>query len=1122
MNRPPQTQITERILDLLRQRPGLKAAEIAAALELQKSAVNQALYGVLADQVVQDRAYRWSVAKPAAGAGDGSRTWGEGTRGPLAQLCRYYLDCLAHDAEQGCSVFAAGNSGAFDYAPLAELPELRSLGTWARPLDDEAQRLVQRGRGDRTATLYVGYPTLLRFHRTAKWEGFMVEPLLLYPIEPGENGGWQVADDLPSFNFKALRSLGDGGNVLDDAVALSEELGLAGSEEPPALEEIARRLQSLRPDWPWLQDPVLEERKIEPAIAKLDAAGIYNYAVLISGERPTFTQGLETELKELSRLPADRLSGTALGQWLLGLPEVTQDAGDEPLLEVVSLNTEQRVAVRSALSSPLTVITGPPGTGKSQVVSALLANCAFRGQKVLFASKNNKAVDVVEQRINGLASRPTLIRLGSRQYESRLAEFLMGLLSATAMPEDESEYQSALETQKRLASEAAALDRLAERIVELRNQVDRAEAGIEVWRNVFGESLGPVGALDVSRLRQTIAALEQSARAADRRQAGILQKLFWSAMRAGRFEALNRRAREADVVDAARALRVALPPEATVDGDVEPLVEVVRQAAERLRAVEEVQQYFAALRMLETQPSLAQLARDYADVERRLAQNALTLWQSWARLQPARLKREDRQLLGRYHTVLQVVLDSTRGGGLIPGGSWRQYREIVPRVSHLIPCWAVTSLSANGKVPFEPGMFDLLIVDEASQCDIASVVPLLYRAKRVAVIGDPKQLAHISKLSPRQDAQVQQKQGLPDELMQWTYSVNSLFALASTQAGGEAFVTLRDHHRSHADIIEFSNRQFYEGRLRVATRYDRLRRVDAQGPALKWLNVQGQAKRPPSGSVLNDAEAREVVALLRRLVMERGYAGSVGAVSPFRAQCNRIRDLVNEDRELSDRLARQDFIAETAHQFQGDERDVIVFSPVVARGVAEGSLAFLRKNGNLFNVAITRARAALYVVGDKQAALESGVDYLASFVRYADEVQQQERAIEETANNVVLGPEFPVVARPELVSDWERVLYRALYAAGVRAIPQYSVEKYVLDFAVLDGERRLNIEVDGEQYHRAWNGELLRRDRLRNQRMMELGWEVRRYWVYQVRDELERCVQEIKAWADGGEFPRDQ
>lgn len=74
------------------------------------------------------------------------------------------------------------------------------------------------------------------------------------------------------------------------------------------------------------------------------------------------------------------------------------------------------------------------------------------------------------------------------------------------------------------------------------------------------------------------------------------------------------------------------------------------------------------------------------------------------------------------------------------------------------------------------------------------------------------------------------------------------------------------------------------------------------------------------------------------------------------------------------------------------------------------------------------------------------------------------------------------------------------------------MEKYLLDFAVIDGDRRLNVEVDGERYHQTWDGELLRRDRLRNQRMVELGWEVRRYWVYQIRYELEKCVSEIWAW----------
>src|ERR1035437_7192773 len=50
------------------------------------------------------------------------------------------------------------------------------------------------------------------------------------------------------------------------------------------------------------------------------------------------------------------------------------------------------------------------------------------------------------------------------------------------------------------------------------------------------------------------------------------------------------------------------------------------------------------------------------------------------------------------------------------------------------------------------------------------------------------------------------------------------------------------------------------------------------------------------------------------------------------------------------------------HRFQGDERDVMLFSPVISRGAARETAGFLRSNGNLFNVAITRARGVLYVV----------------------------------------------------------------------------------------------------------------------------------------------------------------
>jgi very-short-patch-repair endonuclease len=104
------------------------------------------------------------------------------------------------------------------------------------------------------------------------------------------------------------------------------------------------------------------------------------------------------------------------------------------------------------------------------------------------------------------------------------------------------------------------------------------------------------------------------------------------------------------------------------------------------------------------------------------------------------------------------------------------------------------------------------------------------------------------------------------------------------------------------------------------------------------------------------------------------------------------------------------------------------------------------------------------------------------------------------------------VTHPERVSDWERVLYRAMVAAGLKPIPQFSVEQYDLDFALIGDGRKLAIEVDGERYHRSWTGELCLSDQLRNQRLIELGWDLQRFWVYEVRDELDRCVRRVLDW----------
>ena len=443
--------------------------------------------------------------------------------------------------------------------------------------------------------------------------------------------------------------------------------------------------------------------------------------------------------------------------------------------------------------------------------------------------------------------------------------------------------------------------------------------------------------------------------------------------------------------------------------------------------------------------------------------------------------------------------------------------ELSAAASKALPCWAVTSLSVRGRIPLNAGQFDLVVIDEASQCDIASALPLLYRATRAVIIGDPQQLRHISRLSSQRDQALMVKHSLLDTIgPAWSYRANGLYDLAAARVPSESLVVLRDHHRSHADIIEFSNRFFYEGRLRVATDYRRLRRPD--GAAVRWIDVNGRVVRPLTGGALNHEEAAAVVAELRRLVVEQRFPGDVGVVTPFRAQANRINELLRADAALSAVLAARNFIVETAHGFQGDERDVILFSPVVSQGTPDGAIGFLESQGNLFNVGITRARGALIVVGDAAACRASPVPYLRAFAKYvADQAKIAADKFDAAAQATVeTGTHYPAVARPQDVSPWEKVLFAALVEAGLRPRVQVEVDNYRLDLALTRADgHKLNIEVDGVHYHRDWSGELTRRDQLRTLRLIELGWDVQRFWVYQVRDDLAGCVAKVRAWADG-------
>lgn len=1101
------------ILDLLRTQPGLKGREVASRLNADKTEVNSALWKLKNRGLTrQDNAYRWFlVEKSAAGNQQTKATSQQVT--PLGRLCRYYLECLSLDDQGGVSLFAQSNYG-LDYVEIPELPGItseRGLTSF-----EGVDRLFQRLRnGAERKVPYLGYPVRLRKLRSAKgWEGFLVEPVFLFSfnddaLRPGQIP--EASDDTPTINHAVIKSfaIGNDSQVMEEAARLAEELGL-GEPEIPDFDEVVQRLVQIREEWDWRETIDPNQMSNGEPLSQIATEGIYNRCIVFGCERSPFTKGLEQELAKLQEMPPDRYRSTALGMWLerKQSPDAVPVAANHALLEPLPLNTEQRDAIEHALTRPLTVITGPPGTGKSQVVSSLLINAAKLGKRVLFASKNNKAVDVVEARVNNLGPRPILLRLGRGEYQSKLTDYLTALLASRATEEDRFNHDEAEKAFQATVQQIQRLQESAERVVKLRNEVDTLEQRIEPLRAQLGDELLLAGrTMDLQPTRGHAARLRAAVNHATRSRQDFFTRLLWFLHRAERLQGVTTTAD--GVRDAIRPFALTPPANPTTDADLGAWEQFLGNVEARIEAVGQVANYFQKLAALSGGKGIESIWKSIADEREKLAKESLTLWEYWLRLAPGRLSAEDRRLLGEFAAVLRLLVQSDQDKRMAGRQVFSQYFKLFPSLVSMLSCWAVTSLSTRGRVPLEPGFFDLVVIDEASQCDIASAIPLLFRAKAAVIIGDPKQLRHISAIQPRRDRELLHKHALADGFANWAYSENSVFDLASPLAGQDDIIMLRDHHRSHADIIEFSNQQFYEGRLRIATKYDRLRRPALDEPTVRWVDVQGAVTRPGSGA-LNETEARAVVKEIERLGIQQGYQGTVGVVTPFRAQANRIRDLVNSHPQATLLLGRLDLLIDTVHKFQGDERDVMIFSPVVSKDISEGALGFLKKTGNLFNVAITRARAALVVVGDTAAAKASGVSYLAGFAEYVDGLGAGRQA--EQRANASSGPEFPAVAKPELVSDWERVFYQQLWNAGLRPIPQYAEEKFLLDFAVFTDGRKLNIEVDGERYHRDWNGELLRRDQLRNMRMIELGWDVMRFWVYQLRDEMPACVQRVKDW----------
>lgn len=331
--------------------------------------------------------------------------------------------------------------------------------------------------------------------------------------------------------------------------------------------------------------------------------------------------------------------------------------------------------------------------------------------------------------------------------------------------------------------------------------------------------------------------------------------------------------------------------------------------------------------------------------------------ESWRRLEDLTLSEQSAQLLKaqiarRVSGHEGLLRDRIEDMAAERPQSW----SLMPKILKALPGWAVTNMSAR-VLPPRPAMFDLVIIDEAAQCTIPSVLPMLFRAKRALIIGDPRQLSPVIQLPEFDDRGQQTQAGIAypwvndRKLVYVRHSAYDAFAFAASQGH-----LLDQHYRCHPDIIDVPNRVVYQGRLTVLTSMGGLKAT--MEPACRWIDVPGYFERGATGSGQNKEEALTVVAEVGRLRQEFPDV-TIGVVTPLAAQQRLLSGLLSRD-GLGDSVK-----CATVHKFQGSECDIMVVSAAGATGIGEKTSGWLVGQTNLWNVAVTRAKSQLVVVGDK-------------------------------------------------------------------------------------------------------------------------------------------------------------
>lgn len=549
----------------------------------------------------------------------------------------------------------------------------------------------------------------------------------------------------------------------------------------------------------------------------------------------------------------------------------------EAIIYPFGLNQSQKTAVENALSSQVSIIQGPPGTGKTQTILNIISNAVRNGQTVAVVSNNNSATLNVAEKLEKKGLSFLTAFLGSRANKEHFLEAQTGQypdMSAWVLEQEEKSQldQEVTVLSKELSEMLNAKNRIAAIEQELLQLTPERHYFSEYYNTYAQAPKDEVKGLSSQKILSLWLEYEQHAQ--QESKLGLLQKI----------SILFRFNRS--------ALKVFLQAPELVIPYLQRQFYVVRRqelSEERAQLEKKLEQYAFDKKMTELTEKSLRLFR--AELSERF---------DWRK---PRRRFEIRDFRGKS----------------------REFNREYPVILS-------TTYSIKGTLSFEH-IYDYLIVDEASQVDLATGVLAFACARNIVIVGDLQQLPNVLDSKNFQDSEaVWSRYSLPET---YHFSAHSLLSSAIATWPEAPTVLLREHYRCHPKIINFCNQKFYSGKLIVMTE-------DHEEPDVltMYRTAPGNHARGHLNQRQIDVIRQEVLPSLAR----QGYA-SIGIITPYRDQVAAIQTQLGKDLEVA-----------TVHKFQGREKDTIILTSV------DNVITDFVDDPRMLNVAVSRAVKSLTVI----------------------------------------------------------------------------------------------------------------------------------------------------------------